>query len=127
MFNRRAPTFSAFDLLAVDGQDLRGLPLLERKRRLRSVMPRGNSRLRYVDYVRARGRKFFALACQHDLEGIVAKWRHGTYETDGTSTSCLKIKNPEYTQAEGRAELFEQRRVSPAVRATAKRRVLVLA
>jgi bifunctional non-homologous end joining protein LigD len=74
MFNRRAPVFCAFVLLAVDGKDLRGLPLLERKRRLRSVMPRGDSRLRYVDHVHRQGREFFALACRHDLEGIVAKW-----------------------------------------------------
>jgi bifunctional non-homologous end joining protein LigD len=92
MFSRKAPVFCAFDLLAADGHDLRGLPLVERKRRLRAVMPRGDSRLRYVDHVRRRGRDFFALACQHDLEGIVAKWKHGTYQTDGASTSWLKIK-----------------------------------
>jgi hypothetical protein len=44
-----------------------------------------------------------------DLEGIVAKWAHGTYQTDGRSTSWLKIKNPEYTQIQGRTELFENR------------------
>jgi ATP-dependent DNA ligase len=59
-----------------------------------------------------RGRDLFRLACDEDLEGIVAKWTGGTYQSDGagTSTSWFKIKNPRYSQAEGRRELFEQRR-----------------
>ena len=48
MFRRRAPFFCAFDLLMLDGEDVRGLPLLERKRRLFDVMPRVESRLRSV-------------------------------------------------------------------------------
>jgi hypothetical protein len=40
----------------------------------------------------------------------VAKWAKGTYRTDGRATSSLKIKNPNYSQAEGRYELFERRR-----------------
>ena len=46
---------------------------------------------------------------ERDLEGIVAKWAHGTYQRDRRRTSGLKIKNPEYSQIEGRAELFNQR------------------
>jgi hypothetical protein len=42
-----------------------------------------------------------------DLEGIVAKWSKGTYQCDGRGTSWLKVKNPEYSQIEGRHELFE--------------------
>ena len=37
----------------------------------------------------------------------MAKWAHGTYQTDGRSTSWLKIKNAQYSQVEGRRELFE--------------------
>ena len=40
----------------------------------------------------------------------MAKWSKGTYQCDGRGTSWLKIKNPEYSQAEGRHELFEARR-----------------
>jgi hypothetical protein len=46
MFRRRAPFFCTFDLLMLDGEDVRGLPLLERKRRLLDVRPRIESRLR---------------------------------------------------------------------------------
>jgi ATP-dependent DNA ligase len=51
----------------------------------------------------------FKAACGRDVEGIVAKWAHGRYETDGVSTSWLKVKNPQYSQTVGRRELFEAR------------------
>ncbi|PYR37580.1 MAG: hypothetical protein DMF90_06125 [Acidobacteria bacterium] len=38
----------------------------------------------------------------------MAKWKHGLY-SDGVTTSWLKIKNPSYSQAVGRGDLFEQR------------------
>ena len=53
LFRRRAPFFCAFDALEINGQDLRGLPLLERKHRLFDVMPPIESRVRSVDYIRA--------------------------------------------------------------------------
>jgi ATP-dependent DNA ligase len=49
------------------------------------------------------------VACAHDLEGIVAKPAHGRYQSDGTSTNWIKIKNPSYTQITTRHELFEPR------------------
>jgi bifunctional non-homologous end joining protein LigD len=55
LFRRDWPSFVAFDLLAVDGEDLRDRPLLERKRRLKALMPRIDSRLVYMDHVRGRG------------------------------------------------------------------------
>jgi ATP-dependent DNA ligase len=72
-------------------------------------MPRYDSRLRYVDHLRRRSRELFALACAHDTEGIVGKWAKGPYQVDGSTTSWLKVKNPAYTQAVGRHELFEGR------------------
>ena len=64
--------------------------------------------IRYVDHLRGRGCALFDTACANDLEGIVAKWVHGTYQT-GQGTSWLKVKNPAYSQMEGRRELFEAR------------------
>jgi ATP-dependent DNA ligase len=86
------------------------LPLLERKRRLRALVPRTHSRLLYVDAIAERGSDLFRLACRRDLEGIVAEWSHGTYQCDGRGTSWLKTKTPEYSQMDGRRELFEARR-----------------
>ena len=56
--------------------------------------------------IRARGIRLYELACEHDLEGMVAKWSTGTHQCDGRGTSWLKIKNPEYSQMEARHELF---------------------
>jgi bifunctional non-homologous end joining protein LigD len=91
LFRRDWPYFYAFDLLAMDGEDLRDRPLLERKRRLRTVMPKMDSRLLYVDHDVERGRALYREACKRDLEGIVAKWADGPYHSDGVKTSWLKI------------------------------------
>jgi hypothetical protein len=101
MFRRDRPFFYAFDVLAIDGQDLTMLPLRDRKRRLRAIAPRQHSRLLHVDAIAERGTDLFRLACKGDVEGIVAKWAHGTYQCDGRGTSWLKIKNPQYF-ADGR-------------------------
>jgi ATP-dependent DNA ligase len=106
---REWPFFSAFDLLSLEDQDLRGRPLIERKRQLHRLIPRTNSRLLYVDHIDARGVDLFREASARDLEGIVGKWRRGRYHTDGTTTSWVKIKNAEYSQGIGRHELFERR------------------
>jgi bifunctional non-homologous end joining protein LigD len=110
MFRRAQPYFYAFDLLELDGRDLRDRPLLERKHRLADVIPYdSDTRFRLLGHVPVRGRDLFGLACDHDAEGIVAKWARGTYHTDGRTTSWLKVKNPTYSQAEGRHEFFEGR------------------
>jgi bifunctional non-homologous end joining protein LigD len=110
LFRREWPYFYAFDLLAVDGEDLREWPLVERKRRLRRLIPSVPTRLLYVDHVLARGRDFFEVACAHDLEGIVGKFAGGRYHSDGTSTSWFKIRHPAYMQMTARHELFERKR-----------------
>lgn len=103
---REAPCFCAFDLLWVDGEDLRSAPLVERKSRLRELVPEGGSRLLYVDHVEERGRALFERVTALDLEGIVAKRRQGLYRE---GTRWWKIKNAGYSQAEGRGELFDRR------------------
>jgi bifunctional non-homologous end joining protein LigD len=86
-------TFSRRDVLSLDGEDVRTRPLLERKRRLRGIMPAVNSRVLYLDHLAERGRDLFRVACDRDLEGVVGKWAHGTYESAGRATFWLKIKN----------------------------------
>jgi bifunctional non-homologous end joining protein LigD len=73
LFRREWPYFLAFDVLSIDGEDLRGLPLIQRKRRLARIMPRVESRLLLLDAIPVRGERLFELACERDLEGIVAK------------------------------------------------------
>ena len=104
--------FFAFDLLFLNGEDLRTLPLIERKARLKKLVPKKQSCMLYVDHIQLRGQKLFEKACELDLEGIVAKRKDSQYRTtDRPSPYWIKIKNPTYSQAEGREELFDR---SPA-------------
>ena len=77
LFRRGWPHFCAFDVLALNGRDLRLLPLIERKAWLKAIMPRVRSRVRFVDHIAQSGSEFYRLVCEQDLEGVVAKWRHG--------------------------------------------------
>ena len=99
--------YAVFDLLWLNGRDLRSLTLSQRKRRLVQFIPSGSSSLIVVPGFEQHGRELFQAACQLDLEGIVAKRTGDPY---GPETAWLKIKNPAYTQAEGRGELFERSR-----------------
>ena len=106
LLNRKAePVFYAFDLLWLDGEDLRRLPLIVRKKRLRMLIQSSNSaRILYAQHIEGEGKRMFAEICDRDLEGVVAKRKLGIYKDDGTG--WLKIKNRSYSQAEGRHELL---------------------
>lgn len=108
LFRRGGPRFVAFDLLWCDGEDLRYSPLTERKHKLRSILPASSERVLYCDHIERDGESFFRLACDNDLEGVVAKRKFDPYLPD--QASWLKIRNTNYTQCEGREELFERER-----------------
>jgi ATP-dependent DNA ligase len=82
----------------------------ERKAELRRVLSRTptTSRIRYADHVEREGSSFFELICQRDLEGIVAKLKHGHYTSDREDSTWIKIKNRNYSHSEGRAEFFDR-------------------
>ena len=111
---RGTPVLYAFDVLWLDGKDLRPLPLIERKRLLRSIVPEQPSVMLYAEHIERDGIEFFRLACEQDLEGIVAKLRHGAY-----GENWFKIRNPNYSQYEGRRELFESRAGASSTRCDA--------
>ena len=105
LFRRRVPpTYCAFDVLWLNGRDLRGRPLVERKRLLKRLV---RPPLLYVDHVAGRGMDLFQAACASDLEGVVAKLANGRYQP--AMTTWVKIKNGNYSQAEGRADFFDRR------------------
>ena len=85
------------------------LPLIRRKLWLRSIMPQHGERLLYCGHIDRDGEGLFRLACEHDLEGIVAKRKDSTYRPQETTT-WLKIRNTDYSQWAGREELFERER-----------------
>jgi bifunctional non-homologous end joining protein LigD len=107
MRGRGTLAYVAFDLLWLNGRDLRQLTLIERKRRLERLIPASVGALSRMPCFAAEGRELFEATCRLDLEGIVAKRKADPYCAE---TAWYKIKNPTYTQAEGRAELFERGR-----------------
>ena len=106
-FRRGEPRFVAFDLLRLDGEDLRYMPLIEGKAKLRALVS-SSERLMYCDHVDGNGEKLFKLACKRDLEGIVAKRKYDPYIAG--SAQWLKIRNAAYSQWVGREKLFERER-----------------
>lgn len=82
LFRRGAPRFIGFDLLWFDGIDFRYLSLSERKLELRRIIPEGSDQLLYCDHVEFDGEGLFRLACENDLEGIVAKKKHAPYQPE---------------------------------------------
>ena len=99
------PAFYAFDLLWLNGKDYRGLPLVDRKARLEKLLKSSKSeRILYAQDIERGGKELFAEVCSHDLEGIVAKRKLGTYKD--SARNWLKIKNPNYTQSKDRHELL---------------------
>ena len=85
--------YFAFDLLAVDDDDLTRLPLEQRKARLESLVARPGPPgvIRYSDHVVGGGAAFLALACERGLEGIISKRRDRPY-LPGRGTSWVKTK-----------------------------------
>jgi bifunctional non-homologous end joining protein LigD len=71
MFGRREPTYVAFDVLFVDGRDVRAAPLKERKAMLDRIVRRHG--LETTEPFIGEGRPLFSAVCRLDLEGIVAK------------------------------------------------------
>ena len=106
---RRQCVFIAFDLLYLNGTDLRALPLIERKAALKKLLRRRRSRILYLDHVDSDGRLLFEQIVKMDLQGIVCKRKDSPYEdTEKPSRYWIKVKNSRYSQLEGREELFEQ-------------------
>ena len=65
--------FFAFDLLHLDGADLVGQPLLERKGRLETLLRRAPTAIRFSSHMIGDGPRVYAEAAKHGLEGIVSK------------------------------------------------------
>ena len=109
LYRQRQCIFIAFDLLYLNGKDLRVLPLLERKAALKKLLRRKRSRILYLDHVEADGCLLFEQIVKMDLEGIVCKRKDSPYPvTEKPSRYWIKVKNATYSQAEGREELFER-------------------
>jgi bifunctional non-homologous end joining protein LigD len=101
------PYFYAFDLLWLNGSDLRELPLVRRKQTLATVLTGAPDEVRYVHHVEGSACElFFQLCCEHDLEGVVCKRVDSTYLEGDHESAWLKIPNRNYLQAANRPVLL---------------------
>lgn len=91
--DQRPLTFLVFDLLHLDGYDLRDATLLERKRLLADLLGRAPAKgpVRYSDHVEATGSTVFQHACEMALEGVVSKQADQPYRS-GRGGAWLKSK-----------------------------------
>ena len=71
--------YYAFDLLELDGEDLAGLPLIERKRRLAALLSDAPDVILYSDHIIGDGREILEQTCRMGLEGIVSKRADKSY------------------------------------------------
>lgn len=80
-----------FDLLALDGQDLRDTPLIKRKEKLKRLLKNAPQGLCFSDFWQGNGKQSFQAACKLGLEGIVCKKAQSAY-VSGRSDSWVKVK-----------------------------------
>jgi bifunctional non-homologous end joining protein LigD len=104
ILRRQGPfRYVAFDLLWLNGRDLRSLPLESRRQKLLEVLPKASPFITESLVAVGNGVKLFNLMVENDLEGIVAKRLEDKYTR---STRWYKIKNKSYSQSVGRRRFF---------------------
>ena len=83
--------YCIFDLMFLDGEDLRPLPLTERKERLKCILPEDRL-LKFSEHRPTHGERYFKEAESQGLEGVMAKRAESPYRSGERSTDWLKIK-----------------------------------
>jgi bifunctional non-homologous end joining protein LigD len=112
-----AAILQAFDLLELDGDELRPLPLEVRKARLEKVLARAPTAIQLNEHVGLDGATVFAAACKMGLEGIVSKRRDMPYRS-GRSKGWIKVKNPASAACSAWAEQGDRSSVQAHIDAT---------
>jgi bifunctional non-homologous end joining protein LigD len=93
----------AFDLIELNGDDLRREPLEVRNATLRSMLAKAGLGVRFNEHLEGDGLTVFAHACKMGLEGIVSKRKDSPYRS-GRSPDWLKMKNPACAAVKREAE-----------------------
>jgi bifunctional non-homologous end joining protein LigD len=103
LVKRGTLVYYVFDLLFLDGQDLRPLPLIKRKSQLKRLLKRSPPRLLYLDHVTEQGLTCFAWVKELGHEGIVAKDSKSPYVEGPTRTwHWQDIKNQNFKRKQPR-------------------------
>jgi bifunctional non-homologous end joining protein LigD len=99
--------YYVFDLLMLDGKDLRQLPLVKRIQRLARLLT-GHPRLFDVEHIEKEGLAMFVGALTLGLEGRVAKDATSPYRRRPARDLALEIKSPDYKR-QGKVEFRQSR------------------
>ncbi|HEY3297119.1 MAG TPA: DNA ligase D [Armatimonadota bacterium] len=83
--------YYVFDILYLEGHDLRKLPLLRRKEILRSVLA-FFPKVKFSDYLMEQGTGLFRLSCERGVEGVVGKKAASVYQDGVRSSDWLKVR-----------------------------------
>jgi bifunctional non-homologous end joining protein LigD len=95
-----------FDLIELNGRDLREQPLVQRRARLQPLLARAKSDLLRFSESFPDANALLAECSRRGIEGIVAKRRDAPYRS-GTRSGWIKVKTPEWKAAnQYRGELF---------------------
>lgn len=84
--------YQVFDLLSLNGQSLYDVPLIERKELLRQVIDKNNNVIKFSGHILEKGKDFFDLATEKNLEGVMAKKMDSQYYPGKRTNEWLKIK-----------------------------------
>lgn len=106
-------TYNVFDLLYMDGESVENLPLLERKKLLKEILPSSGIVL-YSDHVSGQGKDFFRVVQERGLEGMMAKKGKSLYREGRRTEDWLKVKHVQtdeaiicgYTEPKGSRRFF---------------------
>lgn len=89
--DERQPVYMVFDLLALDGEDLRSLPLIRRKQRLEKLLTSAPDEIRFSSHVEGKGQECFDAAKELGLEGIIGKKADSLY-SGSRNGDWIKLK-----------------------------------
>jgi bifunctional non-homologous end joining protein LigD len=107
-------TYYFFDILYLDGNNLQGLPFLERRKMLSQVINKENARIKISHFIEEKGQEVFDKTKSMGLEGLMAKHKSSKYVQGIRSRDWLKIKHIKtqdcvvigYTRGEGNRENY---------------------
>lgn len=77
-----------FDILYLNGKDIRQLQLKERKELLKTILKKSKAPIFYSDDIKEKGSEFFKMTCKHKLEGIVSKDINAPYSSGRSKLWC---------------------------------------
>ncbi len=84
--------YYVFDLLWLNGHDLKNLPLIKRKELLKELLSNPGQHIHYLEHIEKEGEKFFKEVEEKEMEGIIAKKKDSNYHPAWRSSEWLKMK-----------------------------------